>query len=47
MCELLPPKLHARLEAFMKAGSTGKVELDIKDGSVAVWHLHESHREKP
>lgn len=33
-CSLLPREVEQRLEEFMKAGKTGRVEFDIRDGQM-------------
>lgn len=40
----LPEEIDARLAEFLKAGRTGNVLLDIKDGRIVAWKVTESGR---
>ena len=37
----LPPNLERRLLAFLESSATGTVELNIKDGQILKWKVHE------
>lgn len=44
MTEQLPPQLWESLRAFLRAGKTGQIVLDVKDGQVLAYKLTECGR---
>lgn len=43
----LPSPLWASIEAFLQAGKTGQIVLDVKDGHVLAYKLTEQGRCEP
>lgn len=42
----LPPRTWARIKAFLDAGHTGQIVLEVKDGRVLAYRVTECGRER-